>query len=930
MNNGFGHSISKNLTAGGTITGDVTISGDLTVSGSSTYTYDEQVDGQVWIKDSTASSATQGGHLRLFSDDGAVMASGHRLGVLEFGGAEDTSSTITVGARIEALTDATWSDTENGADMVFYTTDGNASQAEVMRLTADNLVGIGQSAPSTMLDITASASGQADIQLDCLANTSGINQIRSDTDRASDGGDMLRIQVYNNSGTEAGSINFQRGDADTASDIHFRTSNSERMRIDQAGLVTVGTYNTLDFTPSLSVNGTQPALGLWQSDDDFLTMVLDATNHRADTVFDHAAVYRIRSATDPGTSGAVTHMILDVNSRISLSNNDSSGGATNTIFGYQAGNAIASGGNNNTLFGHQAGLLISVGDNNTVIGFKCLDVADDDETANIAIGSSAMGSAKQDGLVSSVGREVKENIAIGNTALAGGTLGGTDDLIGNIAIGHIAMASTGTNEHTGTIAIGHSALTALTSGAQNTAVGHTALDVEDTGSYSTAVGYEALTAQTGGASATKGNTAVGTMAGKGITGGQYNTAVGWLAADTNDTTGGTYIGQATGSNGTGDYCTFVGMGAGETGDNTQDGTIGIGFESLKALTSGAGNIAIGFEAGKTIAGGSSNTIVGHQAADDIGSADNNTTIGFQAMTAANSGDADDNTCVGYQAGDVILAGSDNTCIGSSTDPSAHGGVNQTVIGYATTGQADNSVTLGNASVTAVYMAQDSGAKVYAGGLGIGTTTVPHGGVGVGLVSIEGANADLPTGPNMSFTTATDDFPLMVLQNYQHDDVSIVFDAYHDGSAWKSSDASNFMIQKITNAFTMQYDSGITAGSALTWNVGFSMATNGNITGTHGDYHVSSDERLKKDIVTIPNALDKVLALRGVNFKWKAGDDESLMMGMIAQEVEAIIPEVVHTQDTEEAIKSVEYPFLVGVLVEAVKELSAKVEALEAK
>ena len=91
----------------------------------------------VCIDNPTTSSSTQGGILRLQSDDGAVMASGHRLGVIEFGGAEDTNNTITTGARIEALADAAWSGTENGADMVFYTTDGDASQSEVMRLTAD-------------------------------------------------------------------------------------------------------------------------------------------------------------------------------------------------------------------------------------------------------------------------------------------------------------------------------------------------------------------------------------------------------------------------------------------------------------------------------------------------------------------------------------------------------------------------------------------------------------------------------------------------------------------------------------------------------------------------------------------------------------------------------------------------------------------------
>ena len=91
----------------------------------------------ITVDNPTASSATQGGKLRLQCDDENPMASGHRLGVIEFAGAEDTSSTINVGARIEALCDAGWSASENGADLVFYTTDGDASQSEGMRLGAD-------------------------------------------------------------------------------------------------------------------------------------------------------------------------------------------------------------------------------------------------------------------------------------------------------------------------------------------------------------------------------------------------------------------------------------------------------------------------------------------------------------------------------------------------------------------------------------------------------------------------------------------------------------------------------------------------------------------------------------------------------------------------------------------------------------------------
>jgi len=81
-----------------------------------------------------------------------------------------------------------------------------------------------------------------------------------------------------------------------------------------------------------------------------------------------------------------------------------------------------------------------------------------------------------------------------------------------------------------------------------------------------------------------------------------------------------------------------------------------------------------------------------------------------------------------------------------------------------------------------------------------------------------------------------------------------------------------------------HKSGISAGERMR------IDEAGNVTGTYGNYHVSSDIRNKTDIATIPNALDKVLALRGVNFRWKDGSDNgSLQMGMIAQEAELIVP-----------------------------------------
>jgi len=81
---------------------------------------------------------------------------------------------------------------------------------------------------------------------------------------------------------------------------------------------------------------------------------------------------------------------------------------------------------------------------------------------------------------------------------------------------------------------------------------------------------------------------------------------------------------------------------------------------------------------------------------------------------------------------------------------------------------------------------------------------------------------------------------------------------------------------------------------------------------------TSDENLKKDIHTIENALDKVKQLRGVDFKWIKSEEKS--MGVIAQEIQKVFPELV--SENENGL-SVNYNGLIGVLIEAIKELSDK-------
>jgi hypothetical protein len=93
-----------------------------------------------------------------------------------------------------------------------------------------------------------------------------------------------------------------------------------------------------------------------------------------------------------------------------------------------------------------------------------------------------------------------------------------------------------------------------------------------------------------------------------------------------------------------------------------------------------------------------------------------------------------------------------------------------------------------------------------------------------------------------------------------------------------------------------------------------------------DFSASSDYRLKSDIITIPDALERVISLRGVNYTRKDDENKHLHMGVIAQEVEAIVPEVVSTD--ESGMKSVSYQSLVGILIEAIKGLKAEIMELK--
>jgi hypothetical protein len=138
--------------------------------------------------------------------------------------------------------------------------------------------------------------------------------------------------------------------------------------------------------------------------------------------------------------------------------------------------------------------------------------------------------------------------------------------------------------------------------------------------------------------------------------------------------------------------------------------------------------------------------------------------------------------------------------------------------------------------------------------------------------------------------------------------------------WSGEKASK--IQYYDNDLYLQYTNNLVARNSLGTNR-MTLTSGGDATFS-GTVTANSDEKLKDNIKTIENALEKTLNLRGVEFdRIETGDHQ---IGVIAQEVEKIIPEVVY--ENENGIKSVAYGNLVGLLIEAIKEQQSEINNLK--
>lgn len=265
---------------------------------------------------------------------------------------------------------------------------------------------------------------------------------------------------------------------------------------------------------------------------------------------------------------------------------------------------------------------------------------------------------------------------------------GTD----NIALGFQPLKSNTVGSRN--IAIGTNALSVNTSGSRNTAMGYEALGSSDTSWENTAIGYRALHISTGGP-----NTAVGTFALYDNTLGAFNTAIGYGALSS-ITTGSrnTALGHSSLTYAdTANYNTSVGEIA--LFNNKASYNTALGFASLYTNTFGLDNTAIGTYSMFWNTTGNLNFAGGKFALYNNTTGNNNTAVGVMTLPYCTTGS--NNTALGIYALGYDTTGSNNTAVGYNTGVQLGGLSNTTCLGYQAQVVANNTVRVGNSSITSI-------------------------------------------------------------------------------------------------------------------------------------------------------------------------------------------------------------------------------------
>ena len=363
-----------------------------------------------------------------------------------------------------------------------------------------------------------------------------------------------------------------------------------------------------------------------------------------------------------------------------------------------------------------------------------------------------------------------------------------------------------------------------------------------------------------------------------------------------------------------------------------------GYEAANSNT-GVNNVAVGYQAAYTNTNGSANTAVGVAAAYTSSTASGLTAIGFNALTNTT---ASNNTAVGHHSLRTNTTGTFNVAVGGGEAGVAYGS-----LGSNTTGGYNTAV--GVQALLNNTTASDNAAVGYQS-LYLNTT-------GTGNVAV-GYQALYTNTTNYRCTA------LGWKAGFSSTGAESVFVGYRAGQSVTSGSANVLVgpfageyqnaITTGSNNVVVSYAGGIAAGTdthEIFINTVYNASGKGSSTGfinpngggvyqgnNSSSWSTTSDQRLKKNIVDNTVGLDAINSIRVRNFEYRVESEitelpqtqaiqkAGVQLGVIAQELQAILPECVKTEST--GVLSVDTDNLTWYMINAIKELTARVKQLE--
>jgi len=600
------------------------------------------------------------------------------------------------------------------------------------------------------------------------------------------------------------------------------------------------------------------------------------------------------------------------------SDDDGSNNGSSIFLGLGAGANDDSSDNRSIGIGLQALLNNTTGYANTALGnatmFNNIDGSDNtafgyatlfnniDGSDNLAIGSGAL----FDNISGT------NNVAIGNSALANNTTGWQ-----NTAIGTNALLSNTTGPWN--LAVGYGALQNSVTGSQNTALGYVSLFNNISGSYNSAVGFNSLANNTDG----NNNVANGHSALISNTGGDNNVGLGHYALREN----------TNGSNNVaiGSFASYSQAGA--------VWNVAIGTNALYSNTESVANIAIGHEALYSNTGNinNENVAIGHEALRNANASAN---IGIGSNAMINNTGIGANIAIGSNTLVNNEVGGNNVVIGHSAG-NLNNGSNNIFLGSASGGSETGSNKLyiessnANANNALIYGEFDNDLLRVNGNLEISGVTNLHRNVTTGVaLRVNGDEALWYNGTYFSWGYGG-------TANYFADNVGIGITNpatrlhVSGGGDASLADGSGYVVIGNENGINIAMDNNEILGRNNGANSTLYIQTEGGFTSFGGNMYLngtllhSSDRRLKKDITNLSFGLDEVLKLRPVEYFWKNREQKQKSLGLIAQEVDEVISNIVQVGENKDKTLTVSYTELIPVLINAIQEQQHKIETIEA-